>query len=55
MFEQLPVTNWTTILAGVALFVSAGIFLWVVYSAVRMPRQRVEHDSRLPLEEETQK
>ncbi|MCS7009657.1 MAG: hypothetical protein N2035_10155 [Chthoniobacterales bacterium] len=52
MLDELQLGKWTEVWAAVALFLSAGVFIWVLISTARMSRERVDHDAQLPLEEE---
>lgn len=50
--RELPLAEWTGLIATVAFFVSVAVFAAVVYGAVRMSKKRAEREARLPLAEE---
>lgn len=50
MFTQLQLPDWSTIVGALAFFVSAGVFVAIVVSTVRMSKTKVEKLENLPWE-----
>lgn len=52
MFNQVSFADWSGPVAVAAFVVSAGVFLFFVVGALRMPASKVRHDEELPFQEE---
>lgn len=55
MFRDIELANWAQIIAIVAFFVSLAVFLFFLIGAIRMPKNKVKHDSELPLSDDNTK
>lgn len=51
MFHRVIHENWATAVPIISFVVTAGVFLFVSIRAIRLPKDRREHLSRIPLDE----
>ncbi len=54
MFHQVSFADWSGPVAVAAFVVSAGVFLFFLVGALRMPQSKVQHDAELPFQKENQ-
>jgi len=51
MFHRVIHENWATAVPIISFAITAGVFLFVSIRAIRLPKDRREHLSSIPLDE----